>query len=216
MIDLIIFDCDGVVVDSELLANTLAANLKTKMGYPISPKEHIEKFVGLSNSSPEYLEVFKKLPANYSEIASTKREEVFRKELKAIDGIEDTLNRLSIPFCLASSGTMEKMSLTLGITGLYSRFQDKIFSAEMVARGKPAPDVFLLAAKEMGILPKKCLVIEDSTPGVQAARAAGMKVIGFTGGSHMFDFMKERLQREQPDYVFSRMLDLPRLIDRYH
>ena len=137
MIELVIFDCDGVVVDSELLANTLAAELKTKMGYSITPREHIRKFVGLSNTAPEYLEVFNKLPQNYKKIALEEREKLFKKELKAINGIENILKGLTLKFCLASSGTMEKMQLTLGITKLYKYFEGKIFSAQMVKKGKP-------------------------------------------------------------------------------
>lgn len=102
----------------------------------------------------------------------------------------------------------------LANTHLYKYFEGKIFSAQMVNKGKPAPDIFLLAAEKMHASPAHCLVIEDSVPGVRAAKAAGMKVLGFCGGSHMFDFMKEKLEAEKPDDVFDHMDQLPDIIER--
>jgi len=214
-IELIIFDCDGLVVDSELLANTLAAKLKTQFGFPITAEEHIRKFVGLSNKSPEYLEIFSKLPSNYKEVALKERELLFKDKLNAVENIEYALKNLDINYCLASSGSMDKMDLTLGLTGLKHYFFNKIFSADMVDNGKPSPDVFLYAAKEMKTNPKNCLVIEDSVPGIIAAKAAGMKVLGFDGGSHMLPFMKERIIAQKPDLIFSNMSKLPDIIKQF-
>jgi len=128
-------------------------------------------------------------------------------------GIEETLGALRVPVCVASSSSPERLSLSLGLVGLETRFAPHVFSATLVAAGKPAPDLFLFAAREMRTEPHACLVIEDSVPGVQAALAAGMTVLGFCGGAHCTPGHAGRLLQEGATAVFSDMPKLLRLID---
>ena len=134
--------------------------------------------------------------------------DAFEAELQPVDGILEALDRISIPTCVASSGTHEKMVLTLSLTGLYERFEGRIFSATEVEHGKPAPDLFLHAAKRMGAEPAACAVVEDSPFGVQAAIAAGMTVFAYAGGVLPAGRLKDA------DVVFDDMRDLPNLLQR--
>ena len=137
----------------------------------------------------------------------------FRTELKPIDGIAKTLDSLDIPRCVASSSQIERIRLSLGVTGLLERLEPNIFSATMVQNGKPAPDLFLYAAEQMRVAPGKCVVIEDSPAGVKAARAAGMTVFAFTGGSHaQSPSYRAEMERLSPEVVFDAMPDLIHLI----
>ncbi|MFJ4189025.1 HAD family hydrolase [Kitasatospora sp. NPDC089509] len=187
-IDLVIFDCDGVLVDSEIIAVRVLVQLGAEFGWPLTEAEVVERFVGRSEA------------ANHAMVAERLGEEVatlFDKRFRAlhaeavdagltpVDGVVealDALAALTLPTCVASSGGHEKMRHTLGRTGLYGRFEGRIFSATEVGRGKPAPDLFLHAARRMGVEPARCLVVEDSGPGVLAARAAGMRALGYAGG----------------------------------
>jgi len=137
----------------------------------------------------------------------------FREELKPIPGVREMLPKLGLPFCVASSGTLERIRYALDVTGLLGLMEPHLFSAAMVAKGKPAPDLFLHAAASMRAHPRKCLVIEDSPAGVAAARAAGMRVLAFTGGAHAGNpALKARLASSEPDFIFADMLQLPDLI----
>jgi HAD superfamily hydrolase (TIGR01509 family) len=139
--------------------------------------------------------------------------EHFRRELKPIPGIVEALDRLTIPYCVASSSQPERIRISLEVTGLLERFAPNIFSAEMVQHGKPAPDLFLYAAKQMGVEPAACLVVEDSAPGIAAAHSAGMRVLAFLGGSHVRQpGYRERLARLGPEREFDDMRMLPDLI----
>jgi HAD superfamily hydrolase (TIGR01509 family) len=139
--------------------------------------------------------------------------ERFRAELKPVPGIVETLEKLPAPRCVASSSRPERLRLVLGLTGLLSFFDGHIFSATMVKNGKPAPDLFLHAAREMGVLPERCLVIEDSPAGVEAAKAAGMRVFGFIGGAHAARYdLASALAALAPDVIFDDMLRLPELL----
>lgn len=183
-VGLVIFDCDGVLVDSERLAVRTEARLLGELGWPVTEQEILERFVGRSDAHmltgieaalgrrvPEW-------PALYTQAMS----DAFREELVAVEGIADALDALSLTTCVASSGTSEKVRLTLGITGLLDRFEGRIFSATEVEHGKPAPDLFLHAASQMGTTPESCIVVEDSVAGVEAARRAGMRCLGYAGG----------------------------------
>lgn len=207
-IDLIIFDCDGVLVDSEMIANRVSAKLKTEFGFPITTEENIRKFIGLSSKSTEVLEIRNQLPANYPQVLKERRDCAFRAELKEIPGVTELLKTLRTSVCVASSGDLEKIHLTLGITDLYRFFEGKIFSSQMVERGKPFPDLFLLAANKMGVAPENCLVIEDSVPGIRAAVAAGMSVLGFVGGSHIYPELSTNLKAAGAVSIFSEMQNL--------
>jgi HAD superfamily hydrolase (TIGR01509 family) len=138
----------------------------------------------------------------------------FRNELKPIDGIGETIDALDIPCCVASSSQVERIELSLSVTGLISKLPH-IFSASMVKNGKPAPDLFLHAAREMQVEPKNCVVVEDSPAGIEAAKAAGMRVFAFTGGSHAnFEGYRAELDRLSPEAVFDVMPELIHLIQK--
>lgn len=187
---LVIFDCDGVLVDSEILANRVMAEAITAAGVPITCEECLDRFVGGSlqrvvDTVEEWLGV--PLPPGWMEDFEARRNEAFRRELKPVPGVEaavTAIRAIGTPICVASSGTVDKMNLTLGLTGLKGHF-DNIFSATMVAHGKPAPDLFLYAAERMGHRPENCVVVEDSLPGVTAAVAAGMRVLAYAPAGDM-------------------------------
>ncbi|MEE2694603.1 MAG: HAD family hydrolase [Pseudomonadota bacterium] len=185
---LVIFDCDGVLVDSELIANKVLAQALTNEGYHCTFQESILRFVGLDLKTIQRQveqKLGKKLSRGFNDALRIETTRVFQKELDPVVGIESALAGIHFPKCVASSGTREKIHLCLNLTGLSDYFPDtRIFSAEQVPRGKPAPDLFLHAAAKMHANPSDCVVIEDSIPGVIAARAAGMSVFGFAGGKH--------------------------------
>ena len=181
---LVIFDCDGVLVDSERLAVRVEARLLAELGWPLSEDEILERFVGRSDA---YLlaEIEAALgravpdwPARYTAALR----DAFTGELRAVDGVVAALGDIGLPTCVASSGTTEKVRFTLGLTGLLERFDGRIFSATEVAEGKPAPDLFLHAAARMATDPAACVVVEDSAAGVEAARRAGMRCLAYAGG----------------------------------
>lgn len=180
--ELVIFDCDGVLVDSEPVANRMLAQMLRELGLDLTQEQIFESFVGYS--LPHVLRVIEGLlgrapPETFLRDLQARTFEAFRSELRVMPGIEAALDRLAVPFCVASSGDHEKMRTTLGITGLWPRFAGRIFSVTQVARGKPAPDVYLYAARQLGAEPSACVVVEDTPPGVQAGVAAGMTVFGY-------------------------------------
>jgi HAD superfamily hydrolase (TIGR01509 family) len=185
LVDLVIFDCDGVLVDSERLAIKVDAKVLAKLGWPLTEAEIVERFVGVSDADFRRAiesHLGRHLPDDWESELEPLYRSAFAAELRPVDGIVEALDRITIPICVASSGTHEKMRYTLGLTGLYDRFDGRIFSATEVARGKPEPDLFLYAAERMGVAPQTCVVVEDSVNGVRAARAAGMKVLAYAGG----------------------------------
>ncbi len=184
-IELVIFDCDGVLVDSERIAIQVDQEVLSELGWDIETSEVIERFVGRSNKYfqtevENHLKI--KLPADWSSQLNEKYLSRFETELTPIAGVHQALQEIPYEYCVASSGPIEKMQFTLGSTGLLPNFEGKIFSAEQVNYGKPAPDLFLLAANTFGVTPENCLVVEDSPAGLEAARNAGMKAIAFSGG----------------------------------
>jgi HAD superfamily hydrolase (TIGR01509 family) len=179
---LLIFDCDGVLVDSEPLSNRIFTSALNRIGLPMTYDEVCREFIGLSMAScVESIEqrLGRRLPDGFVDDLQVQTFAALKSELKPMPGIVSLLDRLEIPCCVATSGEPEKVELTLGVTGLLERFRGRIFSSHQVERGKPAPDLFLYAAKALATRPEDCAVIEDSLPGVQAARAAGMTVFGF-------------------------------------
>jgi len=180
--DLIIFDCDGVLVDSEPVANRILAGALAEVGLRMSVDEVCATFVGLSMTHcVEIVEqrLGRALPADFVPRLQRRTFDAFRADLRAVRGVAAALDRISSPVCVASSGEREKMNLTLGLTGLLPRFAGRMFSATEVERGKPHPDLFLHAAEALGARPGRCAVVEDSLPGVQAARSARMAAFGF-------------------------------------
>jgi HAD superfamily hydrolase (TIGR01509 family) len=189
-VGLVVFDCDGVLVDSEMIACAVEARALTAAGYPITAAEVAHRYAGVSDVDMRRAieeESGRTLPGDHAARCAAEVEDVFRRELRTVQGIAavvDAVKASGRPVCIASSSAPERLRLALGLTGLWERFAPHVFSAKMVARGKPAPDLFLLAARTMQVEPAACLVVEDSAPGIRAARAAGMTAIGFTGGSH--------------------------------
>jgi HAD superfamily hydrolase (TIGR01509 family) len=181
--DLVIFDCDGVLVDSERLAVRTEAEILSALGWPLSESDIIERFVG---RTAEYMhrEIERELgrSVDWDAEFEPRYREIFERELVAVNGVVEALGRITVPTCVASSGSQDKMRFTLGLTGLLERFGDRLFSADDVEHGKPAPDVFLYAAEQMGVQPGRCAVVEDSVSGVSAGLAAGMRVFAYAGG----------------------------------
>ncbi len=205
---LIIFDCDGVLVDSEAIASAVLAKHLTLAGYPHTPQECMARFTGLSLDSCRLLieaEAKKKLSEDFFLQVQRETFSRFAEDLQPVAGIVDVLDFLreqQWACCVASSGSHEKMALTLKKTGLQEYFSDGIFSAGDVKYGKPAPDLFLHAARSSGYLPDHCIVVEDSAPGVKAAIAAGMQVCAF-GGQH---------EASADTQVFTDMAELPAIL----
>jgi HAD superfamily hydrolase (TIGR01509 family) len=182
----------------------------------LSPADCIARYTGISMASvAEKIEAEwgRALPAGFLDRVREADAAAFRAELRPIEGAREVLAGLASPRCVASSGRIEKMRLTLGLTGLLPLVEPHLFSAEMVAHGKPAPDLFLHAAREMRFPPTRCVVIEDSQAGVQAGVAAGMRVLGFAGGSHCGADVPAMLLAAGAERVFTCMAELPRLLD---
>ena len=209
-LELVIFDCDGVLVDSERLAVRIDVRVLGELGWIMTEQEVVERFMGRTH---EYMvseiEAFlgRPLAPDWEDPFHQLYRDAFAAELRPVEGVVDALDRITLPTCVASSGTHEKIRFTLGLTNLYDRFAGRIFSASEVARGKPAPDLFLHAAKRMGVDPAACAVVEDSRYGVEAARAAGMLALGFAGGLTA----AEHLQGPGT-IVFTEMRELPSLL----
>jgi HAD superfamily hydrolase (TIGR01509 family) len=212
---LIIFDCDGVLIDSEVIACRTTARALTRAGYPVSPEDVVDRFAGLTGKAMRAAvehELGSPLSDDFEHGTRQDLWAAFKKELLAIEGIEDVLDSLDIPVCVASGSSKERLEYTLELVGLHDRLAPNIFSAEFVPNGKPAPDLFLYAARQMQTPPGDCLVIEDSVHGVRAALAAGMPVFGFCGGGHCEPPHAARLLREGATAVFSDVTALPRLL----
>jgi HAD superfamily hydrolase (TIGR01509 family) len=183
--ELVIFDCDGVLVDSERISVRIEAALLGRLGWQLTEAELARRFMGRSQ---RYM--VREVEARLGHAAAVEfaREserlylQAFESELRPVDGIVGALDVIAVPICVASSGSHEKMRYTLGLTGLLDRFEGRMFSALEVANGKPAPDLFLHAARRTGFEPEECVVVEDSAWGVRAARAAGMRALGYAGG----------------------------------
>jgi HAD superfamily hydrolase (TIGR01509 family) len=213
--DLVIFDCDGVLIDSELIGARVEAAELARIGIPLAEADILTRFLGMSAQAMyRALESEHRLalPEGFAGAVQMEIDAAFERDLQVIPGIHETLDRLPTASCVASSSTLARLRHSLGLTGLYARFAPHVFSAEQVARGKPAPDLFLHAAGEMGCVPARCLVIEDSISGVRGAAAAGMRVWGFIGGGHCADGHEARLRDAGAERVFSHMPDLPVLL----
>jgi HAD superfamily hydrolase (TIGR01509 family) len=209
--ELIIFDCDGVLVDSEVLSCRCLSETLATYGIHLEIFEALELFLGRSTDAilQHYAAQNRKLPDSFLADLKTRVRQTFQCSLQPIPGIGSLLSSLTTPHCVASSSDLDRVSLSLACAGLASYFGDRLYTSHMVSRGKPAPDLFLHAADKMQVEPEKTLVIEDSVSGVAAAKAAGMKVWGFVGGSH-YESRDGRaiLRAAGADRVFGRMADL--------
>lgn len=208
--DLIIFDCDGVLVDSEVLSCACLSEALGECGIELTADAVLELFVGRSMAAilQHYQADRRLVPESFPAALKARVFERFRQSLRPIPEVDAVVSELSTPFCVASSSDLDRVSLSLELTGLAAHFGDRLFTSQMVPRGKPAPDLFLHAAAQMQVDPSRALVIEDSVSGVTAAKAAGMTVWGFVGGSHYRSRDgRSMLVKAGADRVFDRMTD---------
>jgi len=207
---LVIFDCDGVLVDSEPVANRVFARMLAELGLVFDDAQMDELFLGRTMSHCLELvagRLGRPLPDGFEAEHDRRLFEALAVELVPVPGVVPVLDRLALPCCVASNGGPDKMRFSLAQVGLLRRFGDRLFSAAHVARGKPAPDLFLHAARCMGVAPAACAVIEDSPAGVAAGVAAGMKVFGFAARTPA-----ARLRDAGAHRVFTAMDELPTLL----
>lgn len=215
-IRLVIFDCDGVLVDSEPLATRVLLQALAEAGVEIGSETVYDVFLG--KSLAQVCGMLRRDHGVEFDAAALARirsrlNTAIRQELRPIPNISETLAKLGQRVCVASSSQVERIRLSLEVTSLGRFFGDNIFSATMVSRGKPAPDLFLHAAQRMHVAPERCMVIEDSPAGITAARAAGMGVLGFVGGSHaQAASHRQKLRALEPAEVFDDMRALPGLL----
>lgn len=211
---MIIFDCDGVLVDSEILSNSIDAELMTSAGVQMTADELIRGYIGRPKSEIWHAIAAERgatWPEGLLERADALLLERMEGELRPVPGVADAIVQLPGQKAVASSSAMLKLRRALAITGLLHFFDPAVFSASQVARGKPAPDVYLFAAEQCGVDPGACLVIEDSVAGVTAARLAGMRVIGFVGGRHTYPGHGDQLRSAGASEILSDMAQLPKL-----
>ena len=208
--DLVIFDCDGVLVDSEALACTCLAELLQRHGIDLELEAVFERFLGRSISAVagHFQALGRVMPDGFPAELRVLVHKAFARSLHAMPDIESVLRSLDTAYCIASSSDLERVNFSLHLTGLSVLFADRVFTAQMVRGGKPAPDLFLYAAASMAAEPARTLVVEDSVSGVQAGKAAGMTVWGFIGGSHYATRDgRTMLGAAGADRVFDRMTD---------
>lgn len=210
---LVIFDCDGVLVDSEPISNILLRELLLEFGREVDDSFVYEAFLGRSQRAISEIieaqfEIF--IPERRWLQFSADILRRFEGELAPIPGISSVLDQIPHSVCVASSSAPDRVRRSLELTGIDRFFDDAIYSSSMVSRGKPHPDLFLYAAAKMNKSPVECIVIEDSATGTQAAKAAGMRTVAFLGGSHARGAsLRDRLTRYNPDFMIARMADLP-------
>lgn len=214
--ELVIFDCDGVLIDSEPLACAADAEVLAELGLAIGAEEIARRFVGRSAAAMEAelaRELGRPLPADFTARCEARVLARFRGGLSALPGAAEIVAALPFRRCVASSSRPARLALGLIETGLYELFYPHVFSSVLVARGKPEPDLFLYAAERLGAAPARCLVLEDSRPGVAAARAAGMRVLGFAGGGHCGPGHAGLLEAAGAEAVIAGFAELPAAIE---
>ena len=207
---LVIFDCDGVLVDSELIDARIRSECFRAEGFPIT-LEDLQASSGISGAG--LAEMIRRrfgrpLLEGFMQATRAKIMTAFTDELRAIEGVSELLGSLTMQVCVASNSHLDRVRHSLEVTGLFQFFDPYVFSAIMVERGKPAPDLFLLAAELLNVSPAECLVVEDSVHGIIAAQAAGMEVVGFCGGSHCQTGHTELLIGAGCKRVFARMSEI--------
>ena len=212
MISLVIFDCDGVLVDSEPIANRVFARELTAHGLAMTPEDVMRTFIGRSRDT--CIEMAGRmrgepLPPGFARTWDDALHVALKNEVKPVDGIPELLRTLAIPYCVASNGEPEHMRIALTAAGLMPFVEGRLFSAAQVARPKPAPDLFLHAARTMGVAPDACAVIEDTVTGVKAAVSAGMRAFGYAGAPYTDG---EALEAHGAT-VFRHMRSLPALLE---
>jgi HAD superfamily hydrolase (TIGR01509 family) len=218
MTDLVIFDCDGVLVDSEPLMNRAHLKMLQQHGYDVTAELLFARFTGVSDA--DMLSTLARehgipMPEDYEMRVNALIDTYCETALRATPGAHKALAAIALPVCVASSGSPERIRTSLKIVGLLDRFDPYLFSATMVAHGKPAPDLFLHAASQMGVTPAHCLVVEDSIYGVQAAISAGMTPIGFCGATHCRPGHADVLRGHGAMDAIFDLRDLPPIIDAH-
>ncbi len=212
----IIFDCDGVLIDSEIVVCRIAAEELTKLGYKISTEQVIDRFAGRPDHEMRAdieQDWGRPVPETYRDSVNSRTVQAYRTDLKIVPGVNDALDRIKLPIAVASSSFPEKLRLGLETVGLYERLMPNVISGTLVAQGKPEPDIFIFAAGWLKTSPKRCVVIEDSVPGTRSAKRAGMHVFGFTGGAHCTPDHAARLREAGAELTFADMKALPALLD---
>ena len=209
---LVIFDCDGVLVDSERITNRVFCAMLNELGLSLTLEDMFEHFVGLS--MPQCVELITGMlgtppPVDFLPTLRQRSDAALKAQVVPIAGVGHVLDSIRVPFCVASSGDHDKIRLTLRATGLLEKFANNIYSVADVERPKPAPDIFLHAARQMAVNPAECVVIEDTPTGVRAGVAAGMHVLGFCANTP-----EHRLKAAGAHAVFSDMRVLPELLQR--
>jgi len=215
---LVIFDCDGVLVDSEILAHELLAEMMTELGRAMTTAEAVHAFAGRRLTDVLTLvegTLGRNIPDEIGQRYGRRLADRLRRELKPIPGVKAAIGELPYRRCVASSSSLERVRLSLEVTGLTQLFGDNVFSATQVAHGKPAPDLYLFAARTMGVAPPDCIVVEDSPLGVSAAVSARMMTIGFVGGRHASPDLAQNLSTAGARMVISSMRELPAAIAEF-
>jgi HAD superfamily hydrolase (TIGR01509 family) len=212
------FDCDGVLVDSEIIASEVDAELLTKAGYPITAPEATRRFAGLTSDAIHDLvekEIGHSLPPGFVAKQKAELDRRLARDLKVVPGAEELLDRIEGPRCICSNSSTERLTIELNKVGLMDRFRPYIFSAVEVGdrQPKPSPNVYLHAARQFDMNPRDVVVLEDSVFGVGAAKAAGTRVIGFTGGRHTWLGHADMLVEAGAETVIKRFADLPRVAE---
>lgn len=218
---LVIFDCDGVLVDSEPIALSVLGEMLEGQRVTLSIEEIADRFLGRSLGSVAETvrqDFGVRLPEDFPAMIRRRLFARYEQELRPMPGIQAALEGLAvrgIETCVASSSLPERIEKSLAVTGLSDAFGPRVFSASMVKAGKPAPDLFLHAARQCGFSPAKCIVVEDSPAGIEAARAAGMRVLAFGGGGHaQSPAFRQKIAALKPDASFDAMADLLQVVDR--
>jgi HAD superfamily hydrolase (TIGR01509 family) len=212
---LYVFDCDGVLIDSEIIASTVDSELLAEVGYEISPEQVTYRFAGLTSQSIGEIvaaEIGRSLPADFFDRTREEIDRRLARQLTAVPGVHEMLDQLNgYPRCVCSNSSMERLKISLDRTRLWDRFAPHIFSASEVGnlQPKPAPNVYRYAMAQFSVDPRDTVVIEDSAFGVTAAKAAGARVIGFTGGAHTWPSHADVLTEAGAETVINRLADLP-------
>lgn len=214
---LALFDCDGVLVDSEIIAARLEAEMFAEAGYEISAEELAERFAGLT--LPRILELVTeetgiRFPDEFAARVEKETDVRLGRDLEAIAGVQEMLDAVDLPRAICSNSSSARLELSLKPLGLWDRFRPYVYAAREVGskKGKPAPDVYLYACEQFGVAPHEAVVLEDSVHGVAAAAAAGCRVVGFTGGGHSYPGHAEALSEAGAETVIARLRDYPAVV----